>query len=75
MNKIYLDHAATSPVHPHVAEKMITTLMNPLAIHQVSILLVERRAVILDEASGENSIQRKWRILRNCLYERWNGSG
>ncbi len=37
MNRIYLDHAATSPVHPKVIEKMVATLEqnygNPSSIH------------------------------------------
>jgi len=37
MNRIYLDHAATSPVHPQVIEKLIETLGqaygNPSSIH------------------------------------------
>lgn len=38
MEKIYLDHAATTPVHPDVMEKMVqayqTTFGNPSSIHQ-----------------------------------------
>ncbi|MEW4306615.1 cysteine desulfurase family protein [Rossellomorea marisflavi] len=37
MNKIYLDHAATSPVHPAVIEEMMTVMQgtfgNPSSIH------------------------------------------
>ena len=37
MNRIYLDHAATSPVHPKVIEKMVETMEqsfgNPSSIH------------------------------------------
>ncbi len=39
MNKIYLDHAATSPVHPIVIEKMIHAMNliygNPSSIHSI----------------------------------------
>lgn len=37
MRKIYLDHAATSPIHPEVAERMMKTMIdsfgNPSSIH------------------------------------------
>lgn len=37
MNRIYLDHAATSPVHPKVIEKLVSTMEkaygNPSSIH------------------------------------------
>ncbi len=37
MNRIYLDHAATTPVHPKVIEKLVTTMEsaygNPSSIH------------------------------------------
>ena len=59
MNKIYLDHAATSPVHPHVAEKMVTILTesfgNPSSIH--SFGREARRNI--GRCIGKNSIQRK----------------
>ena len=39
MNKIYLDHAATSPVHPIVIEKMVQSMNliygNPSSIHSI----------------------------------------
>jgi cysteine desulfurase len=39
MNKIYLDHAATSPVHPIVIEKMVQSMGdiygNPSSIHSI----------------------------------------
>ena len=39
MNKIYLDHAATSPVHPIVIEKMVHSMNliygNPSSIHSI----------------------------------------
>ncbi|MET0785282.1 MAG: cysteine desulfurase family protein [Paenisporosarcina sp.] len=39
MNKIYLDHAATSPVHPIVVEKMVQSMGqiygNPSSIHSI----------------------------------------
>lgn len=39
MNKIYLDHAATSPVHPIVIEKMVYSMNliygNPSSIHSI----------------------------------------
>lgn len=39
MNKIYLDHAATSPVHPIVIEKMVHSMShiygNPSSIHSI----------------------------------------
>ena len=37
MERIYLDHAATTPIHPRVIEKMTSTMTesfgNPSSIH------------------------------------------
>ena len=63
MNKIYLDHAATSPVHPRVAEKMVTTLTesfgNPSSIHsfgrEARRKLDEDRVRIASSVNGEFS--------------------
>ena len=63
MNKIYLDHAATSPVHPRVAEKMVTTLTesfgNPSSIHsfgrEARRKLDEDRVRIASSVNGEYS--------------------
>ena len=54
MEKIYLDHAATSPVHPKVIDKMINVLNqsfgNPSSIHsygrEARALLDESRTLI-----------------------------
>ncbi|WP_018661103.1 cysteine desulfurase family protein [Heyndrickxia acidiproducens] len=56
MDRIYLDHAATSPVHPHVAEKMIQVLTdsfgNASSIHsfgrEARRILDESRQTIAD---------------------------
>lgn len=54
MNRIYLDHAATSPVHPRVIKKMVETLEhaygNPSSIH----------------ATGRDA-RRQLDIARDCL--------
>lgn len=54
MNRIYLDHAATSPVHPKVIEKMVETLEhaygNPSSIH----------------ATGRDA-RRQLDVARDCL--------
>ncbi len=63
MNKIYLDHAATSPVHPRVAEKMVTTLTesfgNPSSIHsfgrEARRKLDDDRVRIASSVNGEYS--------------------
>src|SRR5690606_6978081 len=50
MNRIYLDHAATSPIHPLVVEKiaktMSTTFGNPSSIHSFG----REARKVLDEA-------------------------
>lgn len=54
MNRVYVDHAATSPMHPQVIEKMMTVMTNefgnPSSIHafgrQARHVLDEARATI-----------------------------
>ncbi len=42
-NRIYLDHAATSPIHPEVIQTMLAQLQIRTAILPVSITLDERQ--------------------------------
>lgn len=65
MNRIYLDHAATSPMHPQVIDKMMTVMTsefgNPSSIHafgrQARHILDESRATIAASiGAGRNEI-------------------
>ena len=38
---VYLDHAATTPLHPEVIKVMSETMQTFLAIHQAFIIMVE----------------------------------
>ncbi|CAM3941111.1 cysteine desulfurase family protein [Lederbergia lenta] len=61
MNRIYLDHAATTPVHPIVAEKitsvMCATFGNPSSIHSFGRaarhVLDEARSIIADSIHAQ----------------------
>ena len=65
MNRIYLDHAATSPMHPKVIDQMMTIMTsdfgNPSSIHaygrQARHILDEARATIaVSIGAGRNEI-------------------
>ena len=65
MNRIYLDHAATSPMHPNVIDKMMTVMTsdfgNPSSIHafgrQARHILDEARSTIAASiGAGRNEI-------------------
>ncbi|HEY4551702.1 MAG TPA: cysteine desulfurase family protein [Bacillaceae bacterium] len=63
MTNIYLDHAATSPIHPQVAEKMVSIMTgyfgNPSSIHsfgrEARRILDESRSVIAESIHAEFS--------------------
>ncbi len=65
MNRIYLDHAATSPMHPNVIDRMLTVMTsdfgNPSSIHafgrQARHILDEARSTIAASiGAGRNEI-------------------
>ena len=65
MNRIYLDHAATSPMHPNVIDRMLTVMTsdfgNPSSIHafgrQSRHILDEARSTIAASiGAGRNEI-------------------
>ena len=65
VNRIYLDHAATSPMHPNVIDKMMAVMTsdfgNPSSIHafgrQARHVLDEARATIAASiGAGRNEI-------------------
>lgn len=46
LERIYVDHAATSPMHPQVLEVMTQAMHKPSEIHLAFISLVAKPAIV-----------------------------
>ncbi len=55
---VYLDHAATTPLHPEVIKVMSETMQTFLAIHQAFIIMVEMPTPIRIGSSSDRSAAR-----------------